>query len=307
MSTRAKTRTRGFTLIELLVVIAIIAVLVALLLPAVQQAREAARRAQCKNNLKQVGLALNNYHDQHKSLPPGYASAFDALGNDTGSSWGWASFLLPQMDQQPVFRQVNFKTGIETPPNTTIRQAAMPNLVCPSDSSFKTIWTAWNRNLATGANIAAICDVAGVNFVGMFGTSEPGVGGDGVFYRDSSVRFADIRDGTSSTIAVGERSFALGEATWTGAVLNAVLVNDPSDGVGSGPPETAASLVLGHAGDGFSPGYRGSHVNQFYAFHGGVHFLFADGHVSLLNPSMDYAAYRALATRAGHETVSGEF
>ena len=75
----------------------------------------------------------------------------------------------------------------------------------------------------------------------------------------------------------------------------------------TGLPESAASIVLGHAGDGFSPGYRGSHVNQFYAYHGGVNFLFADGHVSMLNPSMDYATYRALATRAGHETVAGDF
>ena len=307
MTSPTRTRPRGFTLIELLVVIAIIAVLVALLLPAVQQAREAARRAQCRNNLKQIGLALHNYHDQHKSLPPGYVSQFDAAGNDTGPSWGWASFLLPQMDQQPVFRQVNFKTGIETATNASIRQSAMPNLVCPSDSSLKSVWTTWQRSLTTGANIAPICDVAGANYVGMFGTSEPGVGGDGLFYRDSSVRFADIRDGTSTTIAVGERSFALGEASWVGAVLNAVLVNDSSDGVGSGPPEPAASIVLGHAGDGFSPGYRGSHVNQFYAYHGGVHFLFADGHVSLLTPSMNYFTYRALATRAGRETVTGEF
>jgi prepilin-type processing-associated H-X9-DG protein len=89
--------------------------------------------------------------------------------------------------------------------------------------------------------------------------------------------------------------------------LNAVLVPDPSDGIGNGPPEPAASIVLGHAGDGLSPGDPRSHVNQFHAFHGGVQFVFADGHVSLLNRSMSYSVYRALATRDGKETVSGEF
>src|SRR5580698_8598950 len=112
-SSRAK---RGFTLIELLVVIAIIAVLVALLLPAVQQAREAARRTQCKNNLKQIGLALYNYHDSFSLFPPGYV---DRNGNpnltpdnDLGPSWGWAAFLLPGMDQAPLYNQINFNLGV---------------------------------------------------------------------------------------------------------------------------------------------------------------------------------------------------
>ena len=307
MFTPTKTsRPRGFTLIELLVVIAIIAMLIALLLPAVQQAREAARRSQCRNNLKQIGLALNNYQEQFQTLPPGYVSLFDAASNDTGPGWGWASRMLPQLDQAAAAKRINVNVGIEQPANAAIRVTTFPAFLCPSDSATPT-WTAWQRSLTTGANIAPIGDVATSNYVGMFGTSEPGVGGDGLFFRNSRVRIGDIKDGTSSTLAVGERSQKLGEASWTGAMLNAVLVPDSSDGIGTGPPEPAASIVLGHAGDGFRPGDPRSHVNQFYAFHGGVQFVFADGHVSLLNRSMNYSVYRALATRDGHEIVSGDF
>src|SRR4051812_6730319 len=96
-----KTFKRGFTLIELLVVIAIIAVLIALLLPAVQQAREAARRSQCKNNLKQIGLALHNYHDTANTLPPGWIG--DPTGSNAGNRWGWGTMILPYLDQAPLY------------------------------------------------------------------------------------------------------------------------------------------------------------------------------------------------------------
>ena len=300
-------RNRGFTLIELLVVIAIIAVLVALLLPAVQQAREAARRSQCKNNLKQIGLALHNYAETHRTLPPGFVSLFDGSGNDLGPGWAWGAFLLPALDQSPAYNQVNFNIGVEQPGNATIRVLRLPILLCPSDSP-PPVWTAWKRDPATGAQISAICDLAPANYVGMFGTFEPSTDGDGLFFRNSRVGFQDIVDGTSQTIAVGERGFALGQATWTGAVTGAYLVPNPSNGVGTGPPEDDQSLVLGHAGDGFSPGDRRSHVSQFYSQHsGGVQFLFADGHVAFLSSSLDYGVYRALATRKGGEVVSTDF
>jgi prepilin-type N-terminal cleavage/methylation domain-containing protein len=93
---------RGFTLIELLVVISIIGVLIALLLPAVQMAREAARRSQCVNNLKQMGIALHSYHGTHQVFPPGYVSNYDTSGNDTGPGWGWSAMFLPSMEQKPL-------------------------------------------------------------------------------------------------------------------------------------------------------------------------------------------------------------
>src|SRR5262245_20886047 len=128
---------RGFTLIELLVVIAIIAVLMSLLLPAVQQAREAARRTQCRNNLKQIGLALHNYHGALQVFPPGYV---DRSGNpnltpdnDLGPGWGWATFLLPHLDQSNVYDQLNINQAIGTGANAQVSLVAMPAFQCPSD------------------------------------------------------------------------------------------------------------------------------------------------------------------------------
>src|SRR5215217_7921410 len=116
---------RGFTLIELLVVIAIIAVLIALLLPAVQQAREAARRAQCVNNLKQMGLALHNYHGSVDAFPPGYVSAVKNPGDDypeLGPGWGWAAMLLGHLDQGPLFHAINFTMQITDAASVTARR-----------------------------------------------------------------------------------------------------------------------------------------------------------------------------------------
>ena len=123
---------RAFTLIELLVVIAIIAVLIALLLPAVQSAREAARRAQCLNNLKQIGIALHNYHDAMGAFPPGYLSLMDPVTFDNdGPGWGWASFSLSQMEQAPIYNSINFVLGIEFPANQTARLTVIASFLCP--------------------------------------------------------------------------------------------------------------------------------------------------------------------------------
>ncbi len=163
---------RGFTLIELLVVIAIIAVLIALLLPAVQQAREAARRTQCKNNLKQLGLALHNYHDiTSRTFPPGYIDLKIVNEAPVFLLWGWGSMLLPQIDQAPLYNLLgspstipNFDTGLTfaTPstvtPNTV--QKALPAFRCPSDSGSPLVSGADNTTIA----------VARSNYVGVAGT-----------------------------------------------------------------------------------------------------------------------------------------
>src|SRR5580700_169813 len=117
----------GFTLIELLVVIAIIAILISLLLPAVQAAREAARRTTCRNNLKQIGVALANYLDRMRVWPPAYASAYDVNGNDTGKGWGWASFLLSDLEQAGLKKKINFGLQISDPNNFTAATTWLPS------------------------------------------------------------------------------------------------------------------------------------------------------------------------------------
>ena len=128
-------RRRGFTLIELLVVIAIIAVLIALLLPAVQAAREAARRSQCVNNLKQMGLALQNYHDAIGTFPMSYAARgpFIDGATDTAPGWGWGTMILPQLEQASVFNAVNFVLPVEGVQNTTVVRSIVSTYLCPSD------------------------------------------------------------------------------------------------------------------------------------------------------------------------------
>ena len=297
---------RGFTLIELLVVITIIAVLIALLLPAVQMAREAARRSQCVNNLKQLGLALQNYHSAFQSFPPGYISAFDASGNDTGPGWGWNAMLLPQMEQKPLFDAVNFMLPIEAPTNLTARLPRIATLLCPSDTAPPS-WTTAARSL-TGIVTRNICDVASSNYVAMYGTSDPGIDGDGMFWRDDAVNVAGVTDGLSQTIAAGERSYALGQSTWVGSVTGAGLYPVNNDGIGYPRLEPAPGMTLGQSGGNYGPGDPRGEVIQYHSRHpGGVNFLFADGHVAFLKTSLSYKTFQALTTRAGGEVVSGDY
>jgi prepilin-type processing-associated H-X9-DG protein/prepilin-type N-terminal cleavage/methylation domain-containing protein len=296
---------RAFTLVEALVVIAIIGLLVGLLLPAVQAARESARRSQCTNNLKQIGVALINYHDTYGALPAGYVSAFDGNGNDLGPGWGWAAAILPQMEQTPIYNVIHFDLPIESPLNG-VRVANVQGYLCPSDT-VNPSWPAMSRDVL-GNPVAFICDVAPSNYVGVYGRSEPPVDGDGLFFRNSAVKLSDITDGTSQTLAVGERSHFLGVATWAGSVTGAILFDDDGDDVGNAHPESGAGMILGHAGENATPGDPHSDVNQFYSFHGqGANFLFADGHCSYIPMSIDYTTYQAMSTRGIGEVVSGAY
>lgn len=216
-------RNKGFTLIELLVVIAIIAILIALLLPAVQQAREAARRTQCKNNLKQLGLALHNYHDIHGSFPPGRVRTYVPSGIQAWntSNIGWAARLLAQIDQAPLFAQINFNqvkgnstaSGHNANPNGAMRQR-LAAFRCPSDTETG----AGKRfDLPDGSGVvrgaAPNPNYGKTNYLGNLGNNaryEPLTNNtrinrfSGIFQEVSSVQIRDITDGTTNTLAFAE-------------------------------------------------------------------------------------------------------
>ena len=203
----------GFTLIELLVVIAIIAILIALLLPAVQQAREAARRTQCKKNLFQIGLALQNYHQAHESLPPGSLNESGPIRHEPkGYHHNWIVCLLPHLDERPIYSRIDPNVGIYDAANATARQAPIALLYCPSDPAARTS--------ARADDVSA----ALTNYAGVHHPVEAAIDvmNHGVLFLNSRVRFEDVPDGVSHTIFVGEfkRSEAdLGWASGTRASL----------------------------------------------------------------------------------------
>ena len=296
---------RAFTLIELLVVIAIIAVLIGLLLPAVQKVRAAAARMSCQNNLKQVGLALQTYHDANRQFPPGYTSGVTATGDDTGPGWGWAAYILPHVEQQNLFNQITFAQPVEHPANANARVQVVKTYLCPADSPPPPFPVGPRSN--SGQLASTTCTVAPANYVGNFGVAEPGVDGDGLFYRNSAVKIADITDGTSSTLMVGERSFRYAESAWAGAVTGTNEGSTPGSPL-PGQVYNASNFVLGHTSDSTGGPTGPGDANNFTSSHtGGVNFVFVDGHVAFLGGSVNYQVYKALSTRAGGETIPGNY
>jgi prepilin-type N-terminal cleavage/methylation domain-containing protein/prepilin-type processing-associated H-X9-DG protein len=296
---------RGFTLIELLVVIAIIAVLIGLLLPAVQKVREAAARSSCQNNLKQIGIALQSYHDANRRFPPGYISGVTANGDDTGPGWGWAAFILPYMEQQALFDQINFDLPIESPQHAAARTRAVKSYLCPADTPPATIQV--GPRSASGQLLSVTCTLAPASYVGSYGVTEPGVDGEGVFFRNSQIAIGDISDGTSQTLMAGERSYRYSESSWVGSVTGAKTAPPP----GSPLPlevDEPSNLVLGHVGEMVDGAARPFEINNYSSNHpNGAMFLFADGHVRFLTATTDYKTLKGLATCTGNENISGEY
>jgi prepilin-type processing-associated H-X9-DG protein len=292
---------KASTLIELLVVIAILSILLALLLPAVQKARESANRMSCQNNLKQMGLACHQYHDTHRSFPPGYLAA--APYPDTTPGWGWAAFLLPYLEQVNLYRQIDLRQPVE---KSSAIQVMLPIFLCPSDQP------AGSAFVLTDGTLTPLCSAAASSYgatVGQDASEVDAPTGDGVFYRNSRTRIADIVDGASQTVLLGDRAWIQTNGIWAGAP-NGAVTRAGSANVwlnATGPPQ---ALILVHNNwinittdaDGGLDDFSSSHP-------AGVNLLFADGSVhfihSITSDGPERRAFWALGTRAGGEVIEG--
>ncbi len=298
-----KNRT-AFTLIELLVVIAIIAILIALLVPAVQKVREASARTQCSNNLKQIGLALHSYHDRIGAFPPGYKTDVADDNSDLGPGWGWAALLLDDLEQTNVKNQIRLDVAIGDPVNAQIAGTTIALYQCPSEQKTDAFAVIDD----TGMPMATVGRASYVAMNGVLGVSSDAFDNNGAFLRNTSMRIADIADGLSNTLFVGERSSDMSSVTWTGAVPNGIVpaqrYTDPADQLANS--EAASALTLAHGSRDHLPNnplvFDADATASFHIH--GVNFLLGDGSVRFITSDINGDVYEALLTRAGGEAVS---
>jgi len=292
-------RFAGFTLVELLVVIAIIGILIALLLPAVQAAREAARRSQCSNNMRQLGIGMHNYHDTVGAFPPGSVRYRLTTPDMNEPDFGWPALILPFIEQQSLQRLCNFNVAAYTPyynnsgdlgpqgdpANLTAATSTPPTFVCPSAVRVRPMNEQKDYSINGGTQCCPDRDVTS--------------GRDGFGYRNSQVRFSDLKDGSANTFMILEKVHN-SDQSWC------------EEKKGCNP-----FFYVSHQSQGYvcsnidspsipaPPNYRGYNSRAAVSDHpGGIQVIYADAHMAFVSENIDFAVYRAAFTREGNEAIS---
>lgn len=303
----------GFTLVELLVVIAIIGILIGLLLPAVQAAREAARRIQCSNNMKQMGLAFQNYESSHRTFPPGFISRvtgpWSGGGNnpipEAGPGWSFFALILPQMEQTSLHNAIDFTLPITAPGNQLSRSSKVGAYQCPSDT--------WNQPVSVWPTSLGIIDLAPTSYIACLGggnpANAPGYSAmyeelpfNGMFHRNTAIKVRDVTDGTSNTIGIGERASMFTPNGWAGVIPTAQTVFSPRiassrrQAVGQ-TVRPAITMATVHVRTGGPNAPTGSPGGFWSPHQGGALFLLMDGSTHTISTNVDMTIFRAMAGR----------
>ena len=310
----------GFSLIELIVVIAILGVLIGLILPAIQAIRQNMIRLECQNNLKQIGLAMQNYHSTHGHLPPGYSYTLPAAPPEIGKlkfdfpkphhfnlpiwpGWGWAAHILSEMDDEPLARRIDLTKPVSGVNATEVRVTTLKMYRCPAD---------------TGAGVFDVLNyfsdpvmpAASNSYAASFGwagkVNVPGAKGNGAFYANSAVRLNQITDGTSQTILVGERAGSFTRTPWVGVIDAGSVQTTPEAPVYWTMVVPPGAMPLARVN------YRSvndvwSEPYDFWTPHpSGIQFAFGDGSTRLFKMNTPIEILSAMATITGGESLAGD-